>query len=204
LGSQVVMASRSPGSAEGNRIFVIPHVPVPDLRALLSRRWARGELLALALSALACAGAPHADCRRGLEIDDAGLGAALQRSIASRERIAPWADADAYARYIEDALRKTFDEDIVALADRRTCAVYWSGESQLAIHALRYDDRATADRVVALVRARSANTLQIEALAYYTFVPARNTLLFLVADRESYAEHRALFEEIRSQAQTDP
>lgn len=53
-----------------------------------------------------------------------------------------------------------------------------------------------------LIEKRKANTLKIEALTYYGFIPAETTILFFVADRRSYADNKSIFEEIRRRYET--
>jgi hypothetical protein len=164
----------------------------------MKTRAVAGILLACAVHLLACVPLSHA-CSGELQVEDPQLSAAIEASLTGLTAVvrASGSEAADYARYNEAALRKTFEQDVVALATSGTCSTYRSGEHEFSVHALTYADQATADRVAGWVRARKANTLKIESLAYYTFIPARTTLLFFVGDRASHAENRPLFEDVQ-------
>lgn len=156
-----------------------------------------GLLLICGFLFLACAPSSRA-CSSELKVDDPQLSAAIQASLAARSKTVAVTGQEAadYTGYAEKALRKTFDEDIVATATRQTCSTYRNGENEFAILALTYADPATAERIATSIRARKANTLKVESLMYYAFLPSGATLLFFIADRQSYTEERDVFDEI--------
>jgi hypothetical protein len=54
-----------------------------------------------------------------------------------------------------------------------------------------------------MIAQRKANTLKIEALTYYELIAGETTLLFFVADRESYAQYQPVFQEVRRRYQSN-
>jgi len=159
-----------------------------------------GPLIALLAAAamLGCAPASRA-CEGNLEVQDPQLLEAIQSSLAERG-IAKVTDDNTSTerKYIGNALRRTFEKDLVALAANHSCAVFAHGENRFSIHVLRYADQPTAHAAAIMVGQRKANTLKIQALTYYSFLPAGTTLVFFVADRQSYEANRPVFDAIKA------
>ena len=87
--------------------------------------------------------------------------------------------------------------------DRHTARmVLVNGANRFSIHALVYKDAATAASIRGIIEERKSNRLTIEALTYYGFLAADATILFFVADRQSYAENKAIFEAIKQRYET--
>jgi hypothetical protein len=145
-----------------------------------------GLALACPATARACTGDP--------ELAEGSLRAALEeRSSISRVRDHP--DPATYKRYIERALRRTFDE----LAGTHTCAIYASGESRFSVHAFAIEPGPGRDAIVKQVEQRKARSLQIEQLVIYAFLPTDSALIFLIAP--SAAELGPLLDELKQRAE---
>ncbi|HEU5135733.1 MAG TPA: hypothetical protein VFU13_11360 [Steroidobacteraceae bacterium] len=155
-------------------------------------------LLACALVLLGCAPASLA-CEGKLKITDGQLLEAVQSSLA-KSSIIPVTDEDAttLGKYIERALRRTFEKDIVALAADHSCSVHANGENRFSIHVLGFRDQAAAGAATALIEKRTAHTLAIESLTYYSFMQAGTSLLFFIADRESFEANEPVFAAIKA------
>lgn len=155
-------------------------------------------LLAAAAAMLGCAPASRA-CEGTLEVQDRQLLAAIQSTL-SEHSITKISDekASTERKYIEDALRRTFEKDVVARAANSSCAVFASGENRFSIHVLHYADQPAADAAAIIAGKRKANTLKIKALTYYSLLPAGTTLVVFVADRQSYAANRQVFDAIKA------
>lgn len=151
----------------------------------------------------ACTPSSHA-CSGALDVSNRQLQAAIDATLASQGSRIKASDAatSTQQEYIENGLRRTFRKDIVSAAASRSCMVLMNGAGRFSIHALVYKDAATAASIRGLIEERKANTLKIEALTYYGFIPAEATILFFVADRQSYADNQSIFEEIRRRYET--
>lgn len=159
-------------------------------------------MLVGAMVFIACTPSSHA-CSGTLEVPNRQLQAAIDATLASQgSRIKASDAASTQQKYIENGLRRTFRKDIVSAAASRSCMVLMNGAGRFSIYALGYKDAATAASIRGLIEERKANTLKIEALTYYGFIPAEATILFFVADRQSYADNKSIFEEIRRRYET--
>jgi hypothetical protein len=155
-------------------------------------------LLVGAVLCIACTPSSHA-CSGALDVPSKQLQAAVDAALAGQGSTTKATDDAASTRqkYVENGLRRTFSKDIVAAAVGRSCVLLANGEGRFSVHALVYKDLATAASIRGVIEGRKANTLKLEALTYYGFIPAETTILFFVADRQSYAENLQTFEEIR-------
>lgn len=161
-----------------------------------------GALALIAVLSLACPPASRA-CSGDVSIQDASVRLALQSALESRSdfSLAKEGEAEGYKSYIERALERTFGKEMSTLSGGHTCSIYTSGENRFSVHVLAIAEGPGRDAIVKRVEQRQANTLQIEALTYYTFIPAQGALIFLVADGSSYAELKPMLEEIRARSQ---
>jgi hypothetical protein len=165
---------------------------------------ALGVLLAAGVLLIGCQPESHA-CGGVLAMPEQRLNDALKSSLAAQTSIKEVIDSDAgaYKRYIENALRRTFSTDIPSAATAHGCAVYGSGEYRFSVHAFSFKSLASADSIRQMIAQRKANTLKIEALTYYELIAGETTLLFFVADRESYAQYQPVFQEVRRRYQSN-
>lgn len=151
-----------------------------------------------AMAFIACTPSSHA-CSGTLDVPNQQLQTAIDATLASQGSKIEASDdaASTQQKYIENGLRRTFGKDIVSAAVSRSCMVLMNGADRFTIYVLGYKDAATAASIRGLIEERKANTLKIEALTYYGFIPAEATILFFIADRQSYAENKSIFEEIQ-------